>query len=119
MKNKNQSILSIVFSLIAASGCGDYVTKPDFESADASRQAEIVALQARIDTLEAVFVSDVILNTESRTESGKWPKFDGTIDLDATWRFLEAGSTRVNGGYTITWTNNTNSDITVNYRLVF
>ena len=69
MKNKNQSILSIVFSLIAASGCGDYVTKPDFESADASRQAEIVALQARIDTLEAVFVSDVILNTESRTES--------------------------------------------------
>ena len=101
-------MLSIVFLLIGSVGCGDYVTKPDFESADASRHAEIVALQARIDTLEAVSVSDVILNTESRTESGQWPEFDGTIDLEATWRFLEAGKSpgritpRVDGGYTIT-----------------
>lgn len=71
----------LLLALMPVWGCGDYVTKPDFESADASRRAEIVALQARIDTLEAVFVSDVILNTESRTQSGRWPEFDGTIDL--------------------------------------
>ena len=102
-------------------GCGDYVTNSDLEHSEYAQQREMNELRARIDKLEEVFVSDVIINTDARNESGYYTQFGDTIDTESNWRYLEAiGDGIIRGGYKTKWTNNTGSDITVNViRLVF
>ena len=114
--------------LVMCIGCGDYVTKSDLEESEASHQRQVAELQEDVDglradvnALEVVFVSDVVLNTEVRSDSGTWPDvFGGSVSTESSWRFLETVEGEVQGGYTVKWTNNAQSNITVNVaRLVF
>lgn len=118
-------------ALLSFFGCGDFATNSDLEeletkvenlnvSQDATR-ARVSLLETDLDALEAVFVSDVILNTEIFKETGSFfEKFGGKINVDTSWRFLEENNGEVSGGFTAEWTNNTSSDIIVSVsRLVF
>ena len=101
----------LAVSVIAWYGCGDSPTKSEHE-----------ALEDRVAVLEEVFLSNVVLNTEAHVVAvgGNWAVFGGTITPSYSWRFTERVDGIVHGGYTIDWTNNTNSDITVTMsRLVF
>ncbi len=122
-------------ALLSFLGCGDFATNSDLEKSNETHEQEIAELETRIDSLnisqnatharvslletdvdalEAVFISDVILNTQIFEQSGgSWEAFGGKINLDTKWRFLEENNGEITGGFTSTWTNNTSSDITV------
>ena len=138
MKNLLIGLLGLI---VMGMGC-DYVKPTEFEELDgevsqieettSELESEISQLEEQIGILEAKIDSIGIetdkyteLNTDVHTETGGyWEVLDGRVNTSRKWRLFSfkevEGEIEIQGGYTITWINNTTKKVKIEAtRLVF